>query len=111
MWDSTSARLIEGAEEAQKTLHGKLAEVAARQLSSGAEARFISSQLCGTTGSRALPGFAFGARRSKSHGIDVMESQVAPFQNEVAIRISRSRSELAAGQSAVAADQPISAAP
>jgi hypothetical protein len=30
MCDSTSARLIEGDEEAQKTLHGKLAEVAAQ---------------------------------------------------------------------------------
>ncbi len=33
--------LIEGDEEAQKALHGELTEVAAQQITSGAEARFI----------------------------------------------------------------------
>jgi len=40
MWDSTSARLIEGDEEAQKTLHGELAEVAAQQPET--ESRFFT---------------------------------------------------------------------
>ena len=38
--DSTSARQIEGDEEAQKALHGELAEVAAQQLETNS--RFLT---------------------------------------------------------------------
>ena len=61
--------LIEGDEEAQKALHGELAEVAApRRL----KPRLICLGLYGTTGSRALPTFVWrGLGRSKSQGIGV----------------------------------------